>query len=186
MRSIASCQISINLVGNDRAIRRTVCREIDNETTGGGAKGMSTTLIIVLIAIVAGVVGLWAYRRSAARPHVHNGPSEAVPAGHVKTKAKDQVEQWGVRISAPTKEKACPKAREILGKEFTIGEKPQLPLPDCPYPRQCECSYTKLFDRRKAERRSGEERRKDGQRYESHSRRSGKDRRKGKSNVDWS
>ena len=113
---------------------------------------MSTTLIIVLIAIVAGVVGLWAYRRSAARPHVHIGPSEDVHAGHAKSKAKDQIEQWGVRISAPTKEKACPKAREILGKEFPIAEKPQLPLPDCPYPRQCECHYTKLFDRRKGER----------------------------------
>jgi hypothetical protein len=147
--------------------------------------GVSTTLIIILIAIVVGVLGLWAYRRSAARPHVQDGPSEAVHAGHVKTKARDQVQQWGVRISAPAREKACPKAREILGKEFPIDEKPQLPLPDCPYPRQCECYYAKLFDRRKEERRSGQERRKDGQRFESHSRRSGKDRRKKKSNIDW-
>jgi len=146
---------------------------------------MAVTLIIVLIAIVAGAIGLWAYRRSAARPVVQNGSNEGRHPVHVKTKAKDQVEQWGVRISAPTKEKACPKAREILGKEFPIAEKPQLPLPDCPYPRQCECTYAKLFDRRKAERRSGEERRQDGQRYESNTRRSGKDRRKGKSGVDW-
>ena len=87
---------------------------------------------------------------------------------------------------APAKEKACPKAREMLGKEFPIGEKPQLPLPDCPYPHQCVCYYAKFFDRRKAERRSGEERRQGGHRYESNSRRSGKDRRQKKSNIDWS
>jgi hypothetical protein len=153
--------------------------------------GVSTTLIIVLVAIVAGAIGLWAYRRSAARPVLQNEPSEAGHAVqghavHVKSKSKDQVEQWGVRISSPAKEKACPQARQILGKEFPIADKPQLPLPDCPYPRQCECHYTKLFDRRKGERRSGEERRQDGQRFEAHIRRSGKDRRKGKSGVDWS
>jgi hypothetical protein len=147
---------------------------------------MGVTMTIVFIAIVAGAIGLWAYRRSAARPVNQDGPSETGHAVHVKTKARDQVEQWGVRISAPAKEKACPKAREILGKEFSIGDKPQLPLPDCPYPHQCACYYAKLFDRRKGERRSGQERRQDGQRFESHSRRSGKDRRQKKSNIDWS
>ena len=148
--------------------------------------GVSTALIIIFIAIVAGLLGLWAYRRSAARPVLQNGSNEGGHPVDVKTKARGQVEQWGVRISAPAKEKACPKAREMLGKEFPIGEKPQLPLPDCPYPHQCACYYAKLFDRRKAERRSGEERRQGGQRFESNTRRSGKDRRKGKSNVDWS
>jgi hypothetical protein len=161
------------------------------EMTGGGAMGVSINLIIVLVAIVAGAIGLWAYRRSAARPVLRNEPGEAGHAVqghavHVKTKSKEQVEQWGVRITASTREKACPQARQILGKEFPMDKKPQLPLPDCPYPRQCECHYTKLFDRRKEERRSGEERRQGGQRFEAHSRRSGKDRRKGKSGVDWS
>ena len=70
------------------------------------------------------------------------------------------------------------------GKEYPIGEKPQLPLPDCPFPRQCECHYIKLFDRRKGERRSGQELRAGGHRFEKDNppRRSGKDRRK---NVDW-
>ena len=52
--------------------------------------GVSTTLIIVLIAIVAGVAGLWAYRRSTARPHVHNGPSEPGHVGHVKVPDREK------------------------------------------------------------------------------------------------
>jgi FtsZ-interacting cell division protein ZipA len=185
MTSIASCQISINLVGNDRAIRTTGLLGDRYETTGGGAMGVSITLIIVFIAIVAGVVGLWAYRRSASQPQLGPAKNGVKPPANGTNEAKSQVEQWGVRITASTREKACPQARQILGKEFPMDKKPQLPLPDCPYPRQCECHYTKLFDRRKEERRSGQERRQGGQRYESNSRRSGKDRRKKKSNIDW-
>jgi hypothetical protein len=148
--------------------------------------GISTTLIVVIVAIVAALLGLWAYRRSAAKPHGRDARAEAKPVGDGKSDAKNQVQQWGVRISAPAKERACPEVRQILGKEFPMGEKPPLPLPHCPYPLQCECHYVKLFDRRKMERRSGEERRRDGQRFESETRRSGKDRRKGKGDVDWS
>ena len=137
--------------------------------------GGSTILIVIFAAIVAALLGLWAYRRSVTLR----------AAGSKKRDAGNQAEQWGVRITAPAKERACPQVRELLGKEFRIGEKPQLPLPDCPFPHECECGYIKLFDHRKQERRSGQERRQAGQRFEKDNppRRSGKDRRK--KNIDW-
>jgi FtsZ-interacting cell division protein ZipA len=152
--------------------------------------GGSTTLIIVFVAIVAALLGLWAYRRStkptSTKP-TSTKPTSTKPtsARNEKSKASNQAEQWGVRISAPAKERTCPQAQEILGKEFPIGKKPPLPLPDCPYPHQCECRYIKLFDRRRQERRSDQERREGGQRFEVDNppRRSGADRRK--SDIDW-
>ena len=160
--------------------------------------GGSTTLIVVIVAIVAASLGLWAYRRSTRptsmkstnRKPTSTKPTSTQPtsATNGKSKASNQAEQWGVRISAPAKERACPQAQELLGKEFPIGKKPSLPLPDCPYPHQCECHYIKLFDRRRQERRSDQERRQGDQRFEvDHPpRRSGADRRKGdKSDIDW-
>jgi hypothetical protein len=146
--------------------------------------GVSTALIIIIAALAAGSVGLWAYLRSSAQPHIRNARNGAKPVANGKVEHKNQAEQWGVRIAAPVKEKACPEARKIIGKEFPLDQKPSLPLPHCPYPHQCACYYTKLFDRRKAERRSGEERRKEG-RIDSKDRRAGRDRRKKKSDIDW-
>ena len=124
--------------------------------------------------MVGGWIGLRAYRRASTR----------MPSRNKEVEHGNEAEQWGVRVSAPAREQACPKAQKLLGKEFPISQKPQLPLSDCPYPRECECRYTKLFDRRREERRSGEERRQD-QRFDAANtpRRSGKDRRKNK--IDW-
>jgi hypothetical protein len=132
--------------------------------------GVSTTLVVVGGAIVAASLGLWVYRRSTR-------PASA------KHEVKNQAEQWGVRIAAHARERACKEIQGLLGKEFPIGKKPSLPLPNCPHPHQCECRYVKLFDRRKGERRTEGERRL-AQRFEEGNppRRSGKDRRK---NVDW-
>jgi hypothetical protein len=136
----------------------------------------STTLIIVLVALVAALLGLWAYRRRRPAKPTHEGKAEGKP--------RNQVEQWGVRIAAPAKERACPQVQELLGKEFPIGKKPPLPVPDCPYSHQCQCHYVKLFDRRRHERRKDQDRRQ-AQRFEdtNQSRRTGKDRRK--SQIDW-
>ena len=135
----------------------------------------STALIVVLALMVAGWMGLRVYRHAGTRPASRSRMSEH----------GNDAEQWGVRVSALAAKQACPQVRKLLGKEFLINQKPRLPLPDCPYPRQCECRYTKLYDRRRVERRSSEERRKD-QRFEKDNppRRSGRDRRRGQ--VDWS
>lgn len=136
---------------------------------------VSTTLIVVFVAIVAALLGVWAYRRRPVKP---------TPAGKGEAKPRNQVEQWGVRIAAPAKERACPQVQELLGKVFPISKKPPLPVPDCPYSHQCQCHYVKLFDRRRHERRKDQERRQ-AQRFEEadQSRRTGKDRRKSK--IDW-
>lgn len=157
--------------------------------------GGSTALIVIIVAIVAALLGLWAYRRStkptSMKPAITK-PASTKPTSTKPTNARNgankpsnQAEQWGVRISAPAKERACPQAQELLGKEFPIGKKPPLPLPDCPYSHQCECRYIKLFDRRRLERRSVQERRHGDQRFEvgNPPRRSGADRRKG--DIDW-
>ena len=142
-----------------------------------------TILIVVFVALVAALLSLWAmwaYRRPAKPTK-----TKQTSARNEKSKASNQAEQWGVRISAPAKERACPQVQKILGKEFPIDKKPPLPLPDCPYSHQCECHYIKLFDRRKDERRADQERREGGQRFEvdNPARRSGTDRRKG--DIDW-
>ena len=133
-----------------------------------------TTILIVVIAIVAALLGLWAYRRSTMPKRATTG---------MRT-ARKQIEQWGVRIAASAGGRACPQVQELVGKELPLSNKPALPVPDCPYSHQCECHYVKLLDRRKHERRSEKDRRQ-AQRFEKDNppRRSGQDRRKGQ--VDW-
>ena len=169
--------------------------------------GGSITLIVVFVGIAVGIAGLLIYRgRSAAqssqnavappkkepahKSSAHKNPAQKNPAqknpAQVKqTEEKPQAEQWGVRITAPAKAQTCPQVQGLLGKEFPLGGKPSVPVKDCPYPRECECHYVKLFERRKEERRSGTERRQ-AQRFEKgrRDRRSGKDRRKNR-DVDW-
>jgi hypothetical protein len=95
-------------------------------------------------------------------------------------------EQWGVQMTIPAAALVCPRGRELAGHQFTMDERPPLPLPECPYPHQCECRFTKLFERRKHDRRSGHERRHAGQRFETSNppRRDGNERRK-KGRPNW-
>ena len=141
---------------------------------------MNITLLVICVAIVGGLVGLWAYRRATAPKTTTLAKSDHRSQ---RSDNKTQAGQWGVRIAAASKERVCPPVRSMLGKEFSMADKPHLPLRDCPYPQQCECRYVALIDRRKQERRSGTDRR-DALRLEKDKpdRRSGKDRRKG---VDW-
>jgi len=127
------------------------------------------SLFILLVATSVALACLWAYSRR---------PETSSSAGR-RTEPHHQVEQWGVRIAATTKTRACPRARMLVGKEFALADRPRLPLPDCPYPQQCECSYVKLFERRHHGRRSEEDPR-ELVRFEDGKppRRSGKDRRK--------
>jgi len=124
-----------------------------------------------------------AHKNPAQTNPAHKNSAQKNPAQ--ADPQKNQAAQWGVRITAPAKAQTCPQVRGLLGKEFSLEHKPTLPVKDCPYPRECECQYVKLFDRRKEERRSGTERRQ-AQRFEKgrRDRRSGKDRRKNR-DVDW-
>jgi hypothetical protein len=145
-----------------------------------GRMGVAITLIVLFA--VAGVTALWIYRRRPATSASQHG-SNAHPS--LQAKPAKKAEQWGVRIAIANKDKACPQVRGFLGKEFEVAKKPSLPVKNCPFPQQCECHYVKLFDRRKEERRSGKERRKEMRAEAGHQdRRTGKDRRKGQ-NTDW-
>ena len=157
------------------------------------------TLWIAAASFLVLVVGLAAYMmrgRSQAQTAQRVNLREAVPSGPpmaaTTTRAgKSAVAQsaaapekkakpiWGVRISARERAEACPDALRILDKSFPMGKAPSLPLPTCPYPRECTCFFIRLEDRRKDERRSGTERR-ESLRFENErkQRRSGRDRRK--------
>jgi hypothetical protein len=134
------------------------------------------TLFLLLCAAVGAVLlCVWVWGRRSARTD-----GEA-PVKEAATLAK----LWGVRIHAPASEHTCPHVREFLEKEFTLETRPPLPLPDCPFPNQCACSYVKLFDRRRQSRRAGQERRQGGERFEQGKcpRRTGHDRRNDR--LDW-
>ncbi len=155
--------------------------------------GGSMILIVVLVSIAVGVAALLIYRqRSTAQHNIQNllGPQKNAGAHKDRPQKshpanKNQAEQWGVRIAASAKAQTCPQVRGLLGKEFPVQQKPSLPVKECPFPRECECHYVKLFDRRKEERRAGKERRAALRVEKGHGdRRSGKDRRKNK-DVDW-
>jgi len=109
-------------------------------------------------------------------------PRASPPGGHVHAAdphaAHRQAAQWGVRIAARSRERACPQVLERIGKEFPVEHKPLPPVEECPCPRACGRHCVELFDRRKADRRSGKERR-SVERFENghHDRRSGHDRR---------
>jgi hypothetical protein len=77
---------------------------------------------------------------------------------------------------------ACDRARRSADRTFAIADAPKLPFADCER-IDCRCTYERVANRRKGERRTGPDRR-DGIRFEMKSgRRSGKDRRK--ANGGW-
>jgi len=48
---------------------------------------------------------------------------------------------------------ACADAKRLRRFRYLSSEAPRLPLPQCPQPLTCSCSYSKFPDRRSAERR---------------------------------
>jgi len=80
-------------------------------------------------------------------------------------------------LRVPNPDCACDGARRNANRTFVAGDAPALPLRDCGF-ANCRCSYERVANRRKAERRTKADRR-DEIRFEMKSdRRAGKDRRK--------
>lgn len=50
----------------------------------------------------------------------------------------------------------CTAARAIATERILSSSAPLLPLPDCPTPGTCDCTYRKFDDRRAGPRRSSE------------------------------
>ena len=82
-----------------------------------------------------------------------------------------------VKLHVPKLECACDPARQNAGKAFAVGNAPNLPLRECTR-ADCTCSYERIAERRKGERRTSPDRR-DAIRFETkRDRRTGRDRRK--------
>ena len=78
--------------------------------------GGSVALIVVLVGIVAGVAGLWVYRRQSAPKGRPEGPADERRVGQ-----RNQVGQWGVRIAAPVRERACPQVSDLIGRNLSCS-----------------------------------------------------------------
>ena len=59
--------------------------------------------------------------------------------------------------SIQTAKGGCERARELKQTRFLAAEAPRLPLPECPTPNECPCTYRKYPDRRAGARREEED-----------------------------
>jgi len=152
----------------------------------------AASFLVLLVGLAAYVVRGRSQAQAAERLNLLDAAPPAPPTATTTTKAgKSTVAKttaapeqkakpaWGVRISSREPDEACPDALTILNKSFPMANAPSLPLPTCPYPHECTCFFIRLEDRRRDERRSGDERR-ESLRFETErkQRRSGRDRRK--------
>ena len=95
-------------------------------------------------------------RRAASARAATSGsaPHPVRPGGIDKLHANELF--WGVEMDNP----GCEAARELLGRQYTFEEAPELPLPGCSS-AMCTCQFKGLPDQRKQARRSGNDRRGD-------------------------
>lgn len=54
------------------------------------------------------------------------------------------------------RESSCAAATMCRSARYLAGEAPRLPLPKCPHPEQCPCTYRHFDDRRAGPRRSAD------------------------------
>src|SRR6185369_11160053 len=114
----------------------------------GGAMGVSTFELASFTFIMAALVVWWAYSRSS-RKALRVARKHGTPV-HVTTWGTPE-QQWGMQIDSAGEGRTCAAARELIDRRFPMAKIPPLPLPDCPYPRQCECHYRRLADERVAQ-----------------------------------
>jgi hypothetical protein len=56
-------------------------------------------------------------------------------------------------VSIVSRAGSCAEAKQKRGVRYLLSEVPRLPLPTCPDPLTCPCSYRKFADRRVTQRR---------------------------------
>ena len=59
-------------------------------------------------------------------------------------------------VSVVLHESSCAAAALCRNTRFLAGQAPRLPLPNCPTPAQCPCTYRHYEDRRNGARRSAD------------------------------
>ncbi len=119
-------------------------------------------VLLLIIMVIAGLV--WALRRQRGgsllrnrlmgnRSSLSNRSAVAARPGGIG-KLRDNPLFWGVEMGQP----GCEASRELLGKQFTFDEAPQLPLEGC-NSANCTCQFKGLKDRRSMARRQQDDRR---------------------------
>jgi hypothetical protein len=147
---------------------------------------MSQSLILLLIVgVLTGMVWFWPRQHKPKRAGKVPHSSSVDGANTLATLQKLQANSlfWGVSISRP----GCVASRQLMNRQFTFGDAPVLPLPDCDA-EKCTCQYSGLkhrrgggsrrvnedrrnevrFDKERPERRSHKTRRR-GEKWEDHS-----------------
>lgn len=125
------------------------------------------SIIVLLIIIVVGIAIIWLLRGQGSRVRKRSElrsvsaarksesqTAAANPGGLDKLRASGMF--WGVEIGQP----GCEAAQELLGRQFTFADAPELPLAGCDR-AMCTCQFKGLMERRKEPRRKHEDRRTD-------------------------
>lgn len=86
------------------------------------------------------------------------GRSSAPPARHFKHSQHITVANPWHAVAIVTSNPNCPVCSAHKGVRFLAREAPQLPLADCPTPKECRSVYKHFADRRVGPRRSEERR----------------------------
>ena len=145
---------------------------------------MTAPLLLLIGVLLAGMLWLAFRPRQPARSR---RPLPSVPADGGNTLATLQRLQgngsfWGVGIGHA----GCAESRKLMNRQYTFGDAPKLPLPDCDA-QHCTCQYIGLkhrrgntsrrtrqdrraevrFDNERPERRSSKTRRR-GEKWEDH------------------
>jgi hypothetical protein len=108
----------------------------------------------ILGIAVLGLATWWLLRRGTGVGTPAPAASRSTAGGHPPGPAI-----WGKQFVIPAGAEACPVARGLEGKCFTLAKTPSIPLAGCTH-ANCHCRYEPLADRRNhLERRSGQERR---------------------------
>lgn len=135
---------------------------------------MGLTLLLLIVAIAVG--GFWYLRRAGAakRPHASSTDYSLPVSGAAA--AGEQPRRPG-RMLNPGQE-CCDAAKRIGTWWYPEGEAPHLPLDGCEHPESCKCGWMRVLDRRSTYRRSEHDRRKAVRFEDKDDRRSGNDRRR--------
>ena len=137
---------------------------------------MATFLILlVILAVIAGMVWMLRGQKSTKRRHVHPLPAGAVAKPGGLDKLRNNKMFWGVRIGNA----GCAAALALKERQYSFDEAPELPVPGCDS-AHCTCQFMGLRERRTHVRRTHEDRRKEIRFDKEHpERRSPKGRRRG-------
>ncbi|MGH8122271.1 MAG: hypothetical protein ACREPT_05820 [Rudaea sp.] len=109
---------------------------------------------IVVIAALLGVIFVALRIRNSGERSVEP-PRPA--ARHTPLPAVRRERTMAV-LHVPDMASACDLARHQAGKTFEAASAPPVPLPGCSR-ADCRCHYERVVDRRRGERRTGEDRR---------------------------